>query len=177
MRAILTAVTAIGLSGCGQRTPAPEPALPEPAAFAAWPRVTDRPVPVHAAFWAWCREPTPDEKAALEKHGPHGGGFIVVRVSPEAIEAFRDGRPLPVGAIVIKEKYADEAAAGPLLGYTVMLKREVGYAPDGGDWEYADISLAAEGRESRGRLATCAGCHASERDRDYLFRTYAPVGR
>jgi hypothetical protein len=25
---------------------------------------------------------------------------------------------------------------------------------------------------SRGRLAECAGCHASARDRDYLFRSY-----
>jgi hypothetical protein len=93
-----------------------------------------------------------------------------VRVSPEAFEAFRAGDPLPVGASVVKEKYED----GPeTMGeYAVMVKRGAGYDPPGGDWEYAYVTLAPERRVIRGRLAECAGCHASAKQTDYLFRSY-----
>jgi hypothetical protein len=123
-------------------------------------------------LWLFCRAPSPEEQAAEAKHGPHAGFSIVVRVSPDAIEAFQDGRPLPVGAVVIKEKYADDAAAGPLHAYAVMRKREAGYFPDGGDWEYGYVGLAGEPARSQGRLAECAACHASARGTDFLFRSY-----
>jgi hypothetical protein len=78
---------------------------------------------------------------------------------------------------VVKEKYADELASGPLHEYAAMLKREAGYDPDNGDWEYAYVTLAPDRKVVRGRLRECAGCHAAARDRDYLFRSYASVGR
>lgn len=53
-----------------------------------------------------------------------------------------------------------------------MVKREAGYDPGGGDWEYAYVSLVPEREVSRGRMARCANCHASAKSRDYLFRSY-----
>jgi hypothetical protein len=96
---------------------------------------------------------------------------IVVRVSPEAAAAYREGRPLPAGAVVVKEKYDDASASGPLQAYGVMIKRAAGYDRDGGDWEYGFVDLATRTTMTRGRLAGCAGCHASARDSDYLFRS------
>jgi hypothetical protein len=100
-----------------------------------------------------------------------------VRVSPEAIAPFREGKRLPTGAVVVKEKYADELASGPLYAYAVMVKREAGYYPEGGDWEYEYVTLVPERKVARGQLTDCAACHASAKDRDYLFRSYAGAGR
>jgi hypothetical protein len=164
------------LAGCQPGAPtASEPALVEPPAFAAWPRATEKPVRVDLRQWLDCRAPTPAEvEAEAKRHGPHARYSIVVRVSPDGIAPFREGKPLPPGAVVVKEKYADWEATGPLQAYAVMTKREAGYDPGGGDWEYAYVTLVPERKESRGRLAGCAGCHASAKERDYLFRHYGP---
>jgi hypothetical protein len=110
--------------------------------------------------------------------GPHAAYSIVVRVSPDGVDAYREGRPLPRGAVVVKEKYANASGSGPMQAYALMTKREEGFDPAGGDWEYAFVGLS-DGRAStaRGRLPGCAGCHASARERDYLFRSYGAAGQ
>jgi hypothetical protein len=100
-----------------------------------------------------------------------------VRVSPEAIVPFREGKPLPTEAVVVKEKYANGLATGPLHEYAVMIKREAGYDPAGGDWEYAYVTLVPERKVARGQLAECAGCHASAKEHDFLFRSYGGARR
>ena len=115
--------------------------------------------------------------AETKRHGPHAKYSIVVRVSPEAVAAFRQGNPLPAGAVVVKEKYVGVPPVGQLHGYAVMTKREVGYYPEGGDWEYEYVNLVPERKETRGRLANCAACHASAKERDFLFRSYGNGGR
>ena len=177
MRGPALSLAVLILVGCrpGAR-PRPDPARIEPATFSSWPSVTEYPVPVGPDLWALCRPPTPVEARArdgeVKRQGPHAGHSIVVRVSPEAVDAFRAGDRLPSGAVVIKEKYADRRASGPLREYAVMVKREPGYDPAGGDWEYAYVTLAPEREVRRGRLAACAGCHAAARLRDFLFRSY-----
>jgi hypothetical protein len=146
--------------------------LPEPVTFSTWPTATEKPVQVGPTLLLVCRAPTPEEEAHDQRHGPHARYSIVVRVSPEAIGLFREGKPLPSGAVVVKEKYADGRATGPLEEYAVMVKREAGYDPAGGDWEYAYVTSVPERKVARGRLAECAGCHASVRERDFLFRSY-----
>ena len=62
-----------------------------------------------------------------------------------------------------------------LLNIAVMVKRETGYYPEGGDWEYIDIKydkntnytlnpngMLIESSDNiiRGRIAKCANCHA-----------------
>lgn len=110
-------------------------------------------------------------------HGPHIAPAIVVRVSSGAKAAFLSGKPLPTGAVVVKEKHANRSAAGPLDGYAVMVKRSAGYYPEGGDWEYAFVALNPERRVTQGRLTACASCHASARSTDYLFRSYKAASR
>lgn len=163
------------LGGCQPpASPVSAPDLVEPAVFSTWASATEKPVQIGPDLWADCRAPTPEEAKALDAklHGLHAGYSIVVRVSPDAIAAFRDGKPLPVGAVVVKEKYADRLASGPLQGYAVMAKQTAGFDLDGGDWEYAFVTLVPDRAVTRGRLAECAGCHASARGTDYLFRSY-----
>lgn len=182
MRVSAMMLAALLLAGCqSELPPADDPALVEPATFSTWPATTDKPVQVGPVMWAFCRAPTPEEEkaqdAALKMHGPHAEYSIVVRVSPDAIAAFREGEPLPVGAIVVKEKYADGLASGPLQAYAVMTKRKAGFYPEGGNWEYAFVALTPERAVTRGRLAECAGCHASARSSDYLFSLYGAPGK
>lgn len=167
------------LAGChAPSSPGTAPALTEPAVFATWPRVTEQPIPVRPELAMLCVARPSDgarAHAAAIPGGPHHS--IVVRVSPDAITAYREGRPLPAGAVVIKEKYGDASASGPLQAYGVMIKRAAGYDPRGGDWEYGFVTLASSATVTRGRLRDCAGCHASARENDYLFRTYGRPGR
>jgi hypothetical protein len=171
----------IGLAACQPpASPSTAPALVEPAVFATWPRVTERPVRVDRAVWLLCRALTPDELRARgtpAEPNPHADYSIVVRVSPDGVAAYREGRPLPRGAVVVKEKYADASAEGPMQAYALMTKRTAGFDPASGDWEYAFVALGAKPEVSRGRLAGCSGCHATARSRDYLFRSYVATRR
>ena len=70
-----------------------------------------------------------------------------------------------VGSVLVK-KHALAAASAPGPTFA-MTKREPGFYPEGGDWEY--LVLDAEGRlEDRGKLALCARCHA-EANADWVF--------
>jgi len=159
-------------------SPSPPPALVDPAVFATWPRVTERPIRVSHELAILCSiAPANDPRRRAQAADPHADYAIVVRVSADGVDAYREGRPLPRGAVVVKEKYANASATGPMLAYALMTKRTAGFDPAGGDWEYAFVTPGAEPEVARGRLAGCAGCHASARDKDYLFRSYgAPAG-
>ena len=182
LRLLAGALSVAVLAGCDPpASPGAVAALAEPAEFATWPRVSDVPVRVSPELSILCTAlPARDARArhaGVGAGGPHTDHSIVVRVSPGAIAAYREGRPLPVGAMVIKEKYDDASASGPLRAYGVMIKRAAGYDRAGGDWEYGFVTLAAGATVTRGRLAGCAGCHASARETDYLFRTHERRGR
>ena len=144
-----------------------EPYLPKPSDFAKWPKVTEEPVSVTPQALEMCRAAVP-----RWREGPHTDATIVVRVSPEAADAFRDGKTMPVGAQVVKEKYTDAKATGPMNSYAVMTKRQAGYDPTWGDWEYAMVYLDKPKETEQGRLGECARCHAQVREKDYLFRSY-----
>jgi len=171
-----TAPTDSSVSPAAPKVESLEAGLVEPATFAKWPSAYDRPIPVAPAAAAACSmgRIASDSEA---KHGPHANHSMVVRVSPEAIGAFRAGKAMPAGAVVVKEKYPDDRAAGPPKEYGLMIKREVGYDPGNGDWEYAYVTSGAERKVTRGKLAQCATCHANVKDADYLFRSYAGYGR
>jgi hypothetical protein len=177
--------------GCQQPVaPAPvaEPAAPmaqapppSPGAeidFANWPAATDGPFRVDPTVTAACAPftyPNPKQEAERKRHGPHYWPAIVVRTNPEAIAAFKAGdTPLPVGSTVVKEKHSDHLAKGPPDEYGAMIKREPGYDPAHGDWEYLYVTLKPEKKVTRGRLESCIDCHAHAKDKDYLFRTYLP---
>lgn len=181
---------AIVLTGCAKNESSPAAIeLPEAPAFANWPTASEGRYMVGPVRSMICRSDPPEKEAqdASERkdNGPHAAHSIVVRVNPDAIDTFRAGKPLPAGTVVVKEKYAHvlnifgddeqiakEEAEQELNEYALMIKREPGYFPEGGDWEYAYITLGPERKVSRGRLAECADCHGSGNTREHLFRSY-----
>lgn len=175
-RALGVVLVVAGIGGCRPPdSPSAAAELVEPAVFATWPSMTERPIPVSPRLAALCAVALPGGRP--QTPDPHADHAIVVRVSPNAATAYRAGAPLPAGAVVVKEKYADASASGPMEAYAVMARRSPGYYSRGGDWEYAYVALGAERMVTRGRLAECAGCHASARERDYLFRSRGSAGR
>lgn len=169
------------LIGCAQKTPPIQPSpsnppLVDPATFADWPRAMEQPVRMLPDISAFCRPVSTEESQAhaekVKAKGPHGSMPIRVRVSPDHFLAFQNGQPLPAGTVIVKEKWQDHSEPKQLLEYGLMIKREKGYYPESGDWEYAFVTLFPEKKETRGRMAECADCHGQARDKDYLFRNY-----
>jgi len=166
---------------------APIPRVISEIEFSDWPTATEKPVLVDPIVASFCRAPSQTELKAREaerkRHGPHYKPSIVVRTNAEAIGAFKAGdAPLPVGTIIIKEKHNDLLAKGPPADFGAMVKREPGYDPEHGDWEYLYVVSKPEKTVTRGKLESCIDCHSHAKDKDYLFRTYlagqsAPVSK
>lgn len=155
-----------------------------PDTFTTWPSVTDEPIDVGPGPWTVCSSPPTTEyerehKAAEDAaSGPHANYSITVRVSPNAVEAFRDGNMLPPGAVVVKEKHASYGSATRyFVAYALMIKHEEGYDAMSGDWEYAYVTMRSKRTATLGRLKKCTQCHSKASDRDYLFRSYLAEGK
>ncbi|GMV38813.1 MAG: hypothetical protein AMXMBFR64_05290 [Myxococcales bacterium] len=65
--------------------------------------------------------------------------------------------PYPVGAILVKAEYDDDACT-MLVGYTAMRKEPAGYAPDSGDWRWQKLDTTLKVLED-GSPQTCIHCH------------------
>ena len=77
----------------------------------------------------------------------------------------------PVGSVIVKEKLSDRSSQTPEL-LTVMLKREPGFNPESGDWEFMVLDGAGTKVIDRGKLENCQGCHSAKPETSYTFRTY-----
>lgn len=164
------------LAGCGTTTePTTPPTVPESEPdFATWPAVTETPIAVDPQIAIACDAAGASREQKQKTHGPHLHPYIVVRVNPEAVEKFKARQPLPVGTTVVKEKHADRRAATAPTEYTAMVKREAGYDPPHGDWEYLHVVRGPQRTITRGRLESCISCHVGKKGSDHLFRDYLP---
>lgn len=106
---------------------------------------------------------------------PHATYSAHVYVSASESEAFRKGtNSFPVGTRIVKEKLGGMAGGKPTGLYTGMLKREPGYNPEGGDWEWF-VVLGEPGRRqvvARGKLTSCLDCHEKHRATGFITSRY-----
>ncbi|MCF6334538.1 MAG: cytochrome P460 family protein [Spirochaetales bacterium] len=85
------------------------------------------------------------------------------------VESGEEDYPFPEGTIIVKESFKnDKGSKGALSNLTVMVKRESGYSPDYGDWEYI-ITKPDGAIAQQGTLSVCIKCHARGEDKDYTF--------
>ena len=95
---------------------------------------------------------------------PHGK-YLKLFANEAAITAVKEGKPMPNGAIIVKENYGEDQAT--LMAVTPMYKVD-GYNPEGGDWFWAkygpDGTVMAEGK-----IEGCITCHQSVEDKDWIF--------
>jgi hypothetical protein len=151
--------------------------------FAGWPSVTEKPWPVAPVMLLMCAPPTPEmvrqREAEKKERGPHSESAVVVRVNPTGREQFISGQPVPVGTVVVKEKYSRYSPNAKPVAVAAMTKREPGYDPEHGDWEYAYEQRwpEQEAKTVRGKLDACIDCHQGARDKDHLFRPYLGAAR
>ena len=139
-----------------------------------WTRVNPQRVQMDAYTAALCRAPMPAE-TGVGSFGPHAGKYISVYVNDVGVKAmtYERGTEFPLGSIIIKEKFAKrEGEAVELM--TAMVKREPGFNPESGDWEYFALNGAGTEIQARGKLETCMACHVPRKEWDYTFRTYLP---
>ncbi len=93
----------------------------------------------------------------------HGGNYVQVYASPDALEAFTDPtKEYPVGAILVKSQHRETA---PECDYptkwTVMRKGEEGSAPESNDWGWQQIDgdgAFVLGPQPNGCVTCHAGC-------------------
>jgi hypothetical protein len=169
---------ALLLAGCGGTPAAHSPATsPTPAAageidYKGWPAVTEKPVRI-APHIFWMCYIGPDLLKEMDRRGPHFQPVVKVVANKEAHAAIKEKKTaaMPVGSVIVKEKFWDEKQAKP-TAYAAMIKREAGYDAENGDWEYVYVTLGDEKKAERGKMKSCADCHANARGTDRLFLQY-----
>jgi hypothetical protein len=123
---------------------------------------------------ALCRALTP-AGTGVGSPDPHGGKYVSVYVNDVGVSAMtrEKGAGFPLGSVIVKEKFAGrEGEAVELM--TAMVKREPGFNPESGDWEYFALNGAGTEIRARGKLENCMACHVPRKEWDYTFRTYLP---
>lgn len=133
---------------------------------------TEKPEPVSAYIFGLCRLPTlPEKEFAESEHGD--GRYLQDWANGLAVEgiARRGAHGFDPGSIIVKEKHiAVPSTDGfELAALGFMIKREPGFAPAHGDWEYAyweaELGVIATAEQS----SYCAGCHAGAAETNYVF--------
>jgi hypothetical protein len=139
-----------------------------------WTRVNPVPnlVPSHNA--AACFIPSAADQK-LEDESPHRDKYITVYVNDRARRPLMEQEKpkYPQGSIIVKEKLTTAESKSPEL-LTVMIKRERGYNPAVGDWEFMGLDGTGEIVRARGKLETCQGCHQKYSHVDHVHRGYLP---
>jgi hypothetical protein len=95
---------------------------------------------------------------------PHGA-FLKVYANGIALKAAREGKPMPYGAIIVKENYGDDKKT--LMAVTPMYKVKE-YNPDAGDWFWGKYGPDGKIMAS-GKVDGCIKCHTVQKDKDWLF--------
>jgi Cytochrome P460 len=110
-----------------------------------------------------------------QKESPHVNKYISVFVNSVGREQMMTKLTprFPVGSIIVKEKLATPDSTKPEV-LTAMIKRQPGYNPESGDWEYLVLDGAASKIVERGKLTRCSGCHRPYQSSDFITRTYLP---
>ncbi|WP_367872024.1 hypothetical protein [Luteolibacter sp. Populi] len=130
-------------------------------------RLTPQPVDMAAKVSMLCGADT-----GRKPEGPHGGAkFLVYGNDSAAMPVFDPWGSFPEGSLLLKEKIGREDGKTQL--FTGMLKREKGYFPEVGDWEFFVTDGTVSKITGRGRIANCASCHDDYEKGDYVTKAYA----
>ena len=142
--------------------------------YKRWVRVNPKPHPVISSLAYLCRNLTPQETAEVAAD-PHKDKFVTVYINKVAQQAMlHQKKPtFPQGSLIVKEKLPTADSTSPEL-LTVMFKRENGYNPTGGDWEYLVFDGTATQVQARGKLQKCQSCHEKWKGTGYVSRAYLP---
>ena len=168
----LQSVRSVGPSSGSDATDA----LKAIAGYRNWTRVNPRPELMHVRAALDCAISLSPSGADVDgETNPHKRKYITVYVNDSGRNAMMEqlSPKFPEGSVIVKEKLSEPSSQTPEL-LTVMIKREKGFNPESGDWEYAVFDGTGTKLESRGKLDNCQSCHLSHPKSDYVFRSYLP---
>ncbi|HUY88742.1 MAG TPA: cytochrome P460 family protein [Pirellulales bacterium] len=140
--------------------------------------MTDKPVPIALEILTLCASYSLEQLEQIEtetrkRSGPHAFTAIRVFMNDSAAAAFRDSvAAYPAGAVIVKEKQVlpKERSETP-TAVAGMIKREAGYDPQHGDWEYFYVD--DQPQLERGKIASCVECHRRAAETGYVFGDWA----
>ena len=140
--------------------------------YKTWTLVNSKPEKMAPEVETYCADVS--RKALVN---PHKDKYIRVYVNDFGRDAmFQRVNPrFPVGSIIVKEKLPDEKSEEPEF-YTIMVKRESGFDPDNGNWQYLTMDKTKSKIEEPGiddQKVSCQYCHMEYKVRsDYVSREY-----
>jgi hypothetical protein len=139
-----------------------------------WTQVNAEPYHVSSQLDVLCAAPTAAMYSEARKTRPHEGSFITVYVNNIGREAMFSKDPhFPRGSVIVKQKFGGYVEdRTKILLYTIMRKREPGYNPTVGDWEFSVVNSDGVKVEASGKLENCQSCHRERGDSDFVFRPY-----
>ena len=144
--------------------------LEQVAGFHNWTKANPTPIRLATSLDMLCRGVSAEERASYQKTAIHFDRYMTVYVNPVGEKAMVKGGIFPIGSIIVKEKR--ETKTGPIVLSTVMIKREKGYNPACGDWEFAALNADATKTDGDGKLESCMKCHKDQAKKDFVYRTY-----
>lgn len=108
---------------------------------------------------------------------PTEGGIHHIYANDKAVKGYATGT-FPDGSMIVYDlletkEIAGNTVEGPTRRVDVMVKQREMYAATGG-WKYMSFpgGNQSDGKLSAERQATCAGCHASKKDHDFVFSEF-----
>ncbi len=134
-------------------------------------RVTEEPAVMDGKTAVLCTMPL--VRAAHSALTPKGENALIhVFVTPDGAAAMKERTAtFTAGTVILKQKFTSRSMKAPVL-YTGMLKREKGFNPDCGDWEFFTLSGDAKTVTARGRLESCIKCHQDYPQSDFVTKNY-----
>jgi hypothetical protein len=145
-------------------------------------QITPKPAQVNWELTALCRgADLSDIERARKTMGPHAYSTVMIYMNDSAAAAFKNHLDqYPIGSVVIKEKKggfyrSGTGDRGKMVstgdGVGGMIKRDKGFDPDHGDWEYFYFENPQQ--IDHGKIASCVNCHAAAASRGYVFGNWA----
>jgi len=114
---------------------------------------------------------TGDETGVLGPAHERARGFreIYINEIGKPVAYGASDYPYPEGSVILKESFSEkDGGKGKLASITIMIKREEGYDPDNGNWEY--INASGDFKISRqGKIGMCIKCHSVMSEKDFTF--------
>ena len=180
MKALVPTAIVILLTAIASAAPPP----PDLTDFRTWSRVTKNPFPMNVATAMICVGTPALRDAHSRKTSPekslHWNHYVHIYVNTPGKPSMQlHGPAFPEGSVIVKEKFPSNGFRQPdKLGYstllTVMRKREPGFDPQNGDWEYftGDPKTRKLAPVIGKALKSCQSCHAHYKDRDFVTKAY-----
>jgi hypothetical protein len=131
--------------------------LPPPDGEALWSYITESNPYLGWGYW-------PGYTGIYPGQSPHGA-YLKLYANSIALKAAREGKPMPDGAILVKENYGKDKET--LMAVTPMYKVQ-GYNPDGGDWFWAKFGPNGKVMTA-GKVESCIRCHKAGKAGDFIF--------